>query len=125
MKEKEAQLAAEVAELLRRAEEVDDEEDRRYGKDKRGDELPEELAFRESRLRKIREAKAALEAEARESAEQAESEGRNRPGDHPGVRGTRRSGTSPTRTRASCPYPAARTSSRPITVRQWWTMPIR
>ena len=40
-------MAAEVAELLRRAQEVDDEEDRRYGKDKRGDELPEELAFRE------------------------------------------------------------------------------
>ena len=64
MKEKEAQLAAEVAELLRRAQEVDEEEDRRYGKDKRGDELPEELSFREGRLRKIREAKAALEAEA-------------------------------------------------------------
>ena len=80
MKEKEAQLAAEVAELLRRAQEVDDEEDRRYGRDKRGDELPEELAFRESRLRKIREAKEALEAEAREAAEQAESEGRSHPG---------------------------------------------
>ena len=59
MKEKEAQLASEVAELLRRAEEVDEEEDRRYGRDKRGDELPEELSFREGRLRKIREAKAA------------------------------------------------------------------
>ena len=47
MKEKEAQLAAEVEELLRRAHEVDDEEDQRYGQSKRGDELPEELAFRE------------------------------------------------------------------------------
>ena len=83
MKEKEGQLAAEVAELLRRAQEVDDEEDRRYGKDKRGDELPEELAFRESRLRKIREAKAALEAESQAAAEQAEAEG----GQHPGVLG--------------------------------------
>ncbi len=54
MKEKEEQLAAEVEELLRRAGEVDEEEDRRYGKDRRGDELPEELAFREGRLRKIR-----------------------------------------------------------------------
>ena len=80
MKEKEGQLAAEVAELLRRAGEVDDDEDRRYGKNKRGDELPEELAFRESRLRKIREAKAALEAEALAEAEQAEREGRNHPG---------------------------------------------
>ena len=63
MKEKAAQLAAEVAELLRQAQAADDEEDRRYGKDKRGDELPEELAFRERRLEKIREAMAALEAE--------------------------------------------------------------
>ena len=80
MKEKEAQLAAEVAELLERAREVDDEEDRRYGKDKRGDELPEELAFREGRLEKIREAMAALEAEAQAAAEQAEAEGGKRPG---------------------------------------------
>ena len=58
MKVKEGQLAAEAAELLRRAGEVDDDEDRLYGKDKRGDVLPEELAFRESRLRRIREAKA-------------------------------------------------------------------
>ena len=69
MKEQETQLAAEVAELLRRAQEVDDEEDRRYGKDKRGDELPEELAFREGRLQKIREAMAALGAEAQAAAE--------------------------------------------------------
>ena len=34
--------------------EVDKEEDRRYGKDKRGDELPGELAFREGWLEKIR-----------------------------------------------------------------------
>ena len=55
MKEKEGQLAAEVAELLRQAQAADDdEEDRRYGQDQRGDELPEELAFREGRLEKIR-----------------------------------------------------------------------
>ena len=77
MKEKESQLAADVEELLRRAGEVDEEEDRRYGRDKRGDELPEELSFREGRLRKIREAKAEAEAE------QAKSEGRN----HSGVPG--------------------------------------
>ena len=80
MKEKEAQLAAEVAELLRRAQAADEEEDRRYGKDKRGDELPEELAFREGRLEKIREAMAALEAEAQAAAERAEAEGRKHPG---------------------------------------------
>ena len=40
MKEKEAQLGGRrVAELLRQAQAADDEEDRRYGKDKRGDEF--------------------------------------------------------------------------------------
>ena len=67
--------------MLRRAQEVDEEEDRRYGKDRRGDELPEELAFREGRLEKIREAMAALEAEAQAQAEQAaEAEGKEHPG---------------------------------------------
>ena len=80
MKEKEAELAREVDELLKRAEEVDQEEDRRYGRNRRGDELPEELAFRESRLRKIREARDALEAEARAAAEQAAVEGRSHSG---------------------------------------------
>ena len=80
MKEKEEQLAAEVADLLRQAAEVDDAEDRQYGRDRRGDELPEELSFREGRLRKIREAKAALEAEARAASEQAEAGGKNHPG---------------------------------------------
>ena len=75
-KSREAQLAAEVAELLRRAQAADDDEARRYGKDKRGDELPEELAFREGRLEKIREAMAALKAEASAAAEQAETEGK-------------------------------------------------
>ena len=31
--------------LLRRADEVDEEEDRRYGADKRGDELPQEFVL--------------------------------------------------------------------------------
>jgi transposase len=64
MKEKEAGLEAEVQRLLKEAQEVDEAEDRSYGKGRRGDELPQELAFRERRLRKIREAKAALEEEA-------------------------------------------------------------
>jgi len=75
MKEEEARLEAEVQELLRKAEVVDEEEDRTYGKNKRGDELPKELAFRESRLKKIREARAALEAEARQEAEQKRASG--------------------------------------------------
>lgn len=69
MQEEEARLAAEIKALLRQAEAADEEEDKRYGKNKRGDELPKELAFRESRLKKIREARAALEAEARAEAE--------------------------------------------------------
>ena len=68
---KEEQLAAEVARLLQEAEATDEAEDQEYGKERRGDELPPELARRESRLRKIREAKAALEAEAKEKAKAA------------------------------------------------------
>jgi len=69
MKSEEARLAAEVEELLRQAEATDEREDAEYGVNRRGDELPEELAFREGRLKKIREAKAALERESREEAE--------------------------------------------------------
>jgi transposase len=67
MKKDEARLAAEVKEFLRQAEETDAREDAEYGHDKRGDELPAELAFRKGRLKKIREAKEALEREAREA----------------------------------------------------------
>ena len=76
MKEEESRLESEVMELLKKAEVVDEEEDRRYGKDKRGDELPKELAFRESRLKKIREARASLEAEVQLEATQKEGKGR-------------------------------------------------
>jgi transposase len=71
MQEADAALTAEVVELLRRAEAADHDEDARYGPDQRGDELPAELARRESRLAKIREAKAALEADARTQAQAA------------------------------------------------------
>ncbi len=80
MTKAEAALQAEIAELrarakalLEKAEATDRAEDERYGPDRRGDELPAELARRETRLAAIREAKAALEAEAaeRERARQA------------------------------------------------------
>jgi hypothetical protein len=74
MEETEQKLQAEVEALLRHAEEVDEAEDRQYGKGQRGDELPAELARRESRLKKIREAKEALEAEARQKAEEQKAE---------------------------------------------------
>ena len=69
MKEKERQIRAEVRELLAQAEAADAEEDALYGADQRGDELPEELQRRETRLQKIREAKRALEERARQTAE--------------------------------------------------------
>ena len=71
-------MAAGAAELLRQAQTAD--EDRRYGKDQRGDELPDELAFREGRLEKLQESMSALEAEAQAADEPAEAEGRQHPG---------------------------------------------
>ncbi len=69
MNETEQRLRQEVEELLRSAAAVDAAEDAQYGKGKRGDELPKELARRESRLKKIRAAKAELEQEAKQKAE--------------------------------------------------------
>jgi hypothetical protein len=68
MSEKEKQLEQEVAALFQQAEAADAAEDAEDGKGKRGDELPPELARRESRLKKIKEAKAALEKRAKEKA---------------------------------------------------------
>jgi len=68
MQEKEAQYVREIEGLLKRAEEADTAEDGLYGNDRRGDELPRELQFRETRLKKIREAKQALEEAAQEKA---------------------------------------------------------
>jgi transposase len=62
------QVEAEVARLLAEAEAVDAAEDAEFGVDRRGDELPAELQTREGRLAKMREAKAAIEAEAAERA---------------------------------------------------------
>ena len=67
-------LRQEVDELLRQAAAADQAEDAQYGKGKSGDELPAELARRESRLKKIREAKAELEQEAKENAEKERAE---------------------------------------------------
>src|SRR5438445_11530531 len=69
MRRREKELEAEVARWLAAAEATDAAEDRAYGKDKRGDELPDWVADKERRLAKIREAKAALEAEAKAAAE--------------------------------------------------------
>jgi transposase len=68
MQEEEKRLKEEVKRLLGQAEAADEEEDARYGRDRRGDELPAELARRETRLKRIQEAKRALEERAREQA---------------------------------------------------------
>lgn len=68
------ELEREVADLLKRAESVDEEEDKRYGKGKKEEDLPERLRFKEDRLKKIREAKAELEEEARERAKEQQKE---------------------------------------------------
>jgi len=70
MSEAEQRLEQEVAQLLAKAQEVDAAEDAQYGPGRRGDELPAELAQRESRLKKIREAKRVLEQQAKARAEQ-------------------------------------------------------
>ena len=74
MQETEKRLREEVRKLLKQAEAADKEEDSRYGRDRRGDELPEELQRRETRIGRIREAQRALEERARE---QAKSEGKD------------------------------------------------
>src|SRR5205809_3807523 len=68
MREKQQQLRDEVKDLLAQAEAADAAEDAEYGSDRRGDELPAELQRRESRLKRIREAKRALEVRAKEEA---------------------------------------------------------
>jgi len=94
MEAKAEELEAEVKRLLTQAQSVDDAEDVKYGKGKRGDELPKELRFKQERLKKIKEAMKSLEAEAKAKAdakrkeirlkEQAlQSEGKKRKGKKP------------------------------------------
>jgi transposase len=80
--EAEPKLAAEVAAWLKAAGRADRAEDRRHGAERRGDEMPDWVANKERRLEKIREAKAALEAEAQAAA-----------ADRPEGRGQKPSGT--------------------------------
>ncbi len=64
MKKRDGELQVEIAALMEEAEKVDASEDAKYGKSKHGDELPAELHRREDRLKRIKAAKEALEAEA-------------------------------------------------------------
>ena len=91
MKKEEERLKAEIAELLKQQLQTDEAEDAALGS-RRGDELPEELRFREERLAKIQEAKKRLEDQAKAEAEaerqrRAESEEQVRQGEkHAGGR---------------------------------------
>lgn len=69
MEKKVEELEIEVTRLLKQAQAVDDDEDSRYGKGKRGDELPNELRFKQGRLKKIKEAMKSLEVEAKAKAD--------------------------------------------------------
>lgn len=70
MKEEEKRLKGEIESLLKKGEAIDEQENQELGADEDGYSLKDELARRESRLEKIREAKVALEE--REKREQPE-----------------------------------------------------
>src|SRR5579859_2412720 len=91
MEKRAAELEAEVAKWLSAADAADTEEDKLYGRDKTGDEMPDWVADKKLRAEKIRKAKAELEAEAKaaaeaqlkaeaEAAEKRAAEGRRKPG---------------------------------------------
>jgi transposase len=69
MEDRAAELAAEVGKWLSTAEAADAEEDKLYGRDKSGEEMPDWVADKQRRAEKIRQAKAELEAEAKAAAE--------------------------------------------------------
>jgi transposase len=94
MKQREAELQAEVDRWLAAAEAADADEDARHG-EKRGDEMPDWIADKNKRLAKIREAKAALETQAKAAAEEetrrrAEAEEKRK------AEGKKRNGPPPT-----------------------------
>jgi transposase len=91
MEKRAAELEAEVARWLAAAEATDAAEDKLYGADKTGEEMPDWVADKKQRAERIRKAKAELEAEAKAAADaklkaaaaaqqQREAEGRKKPG---------------------------------------------
>ena len=144
MGETEQRLKQEIDALLKQADEVDAAEDAQYGKGKRGDELPVELSRRESRLAKLQKAKAELEQEARQKAEeksaaveaklaerreqQEQTGNKKQPAANPRFRirnrlnpTPRRNATSPIRRAGSCPTAPTRAAlCRATTRRSRW-----
>ena len=66
MVSEEKRLRSEIRKLLKRACKADAHEDKKYGPDGTGDDIPDEIARREERLKKIVEAKARLEERQKE-----------------------------------------------------------
>lgn len=94
MAKRAAELDAEVARWMNAAEASDAEENKAFGRDKSGEEMPDWLADKKKRAEKIRAAQAELEAEAKaaaaakakaraEAEEKRKAEGRKRPGKMP------------------------------------------
>jgi transposase len=74
MQEEEVRLTAEIRKMLQRAAAEDAQEDQEHGPEAPGSLFTEEIARRKSRLEKLREAKAALEAQVREAAARRKDE---------------------------------------------------
>ena len=72
------QLNKEIEQMLEEAKAEDEEEDRRFGPTRRGDELPEEMKDPGSRLARLKEAKARLEAKAKAEREEQAKKLRDR-----------------------------------------------
>jgi len=94
MKEEEVRLKREIDAIMKLAKDADADEDVELGPDFRGDEIPEELQRRETRLQRIREARARLEKRKAEEARAADDakkakaaeEGREPPKERPAAR---------------------------------------
>lgn len=110
MKQEETRLEKEIADLLKEAERTDRKEDQEYGTENRGDELPEELRRRESRLKKIREAKKRLEErQAEEDRQKGRHEGDGgRPNEKKGQPFTREFGQPPEKAQDNFTDPQSR-----------------
>src|SRR5918998_628229 len=87
MKAEEVRLQKEIARLLADAQAADEAEDIEHGPDRHGDELPDELARRQSRLARIQGARELLEERARieatEEAARRQAEGKSPPATPP------------------------------------------
>ena len=84
MKKDEPRLAAEVKRWFKEAEASDRMENKKYGVDRRGDELPDWVANKQQRIEKMREAMTALEAEAKAKAANEKKDRDDKGGPKPG-----------------------------------------